>query len=133
QASLQPRFHLELGLVRMVHAGRLLPIEQALAGLGGAPPPPPANPLPPSTAKAPPVIAQASPAVSAPQPASAPQPQTPPASDVDWKQRLHATLMEIGMPFTADGVEHSTVTASATELQFTTPEEFMLGMKADDL
>ena len=33
QASLQPRFHLEIGLVRLVQAGRLLPIEQALAGL----------------------------------------------------------------------------------------------------
>src|SRR3954447_30638 len=37
QASLQPRFHLEIGLVRLVQAGRLLPIEQALAGLGPAP------------------------------------------------------------------------------------------------
>ena len=34
QYSLQPRFHLEIGLVRLVQAGRLLPIEQALAGLG---------------------------------------------------------------------------------------------------
>jgi hypothetical protein len=41
--------------------------------------------------------------------------------------------MEIGMTFTADGVEHSTVTASAGELQFTTPEQFMLSMKAEDL
>src|SRR5437763_1815889 len=38
QASLQPRFHLEIGLVRLVHARRLLPIEEALAGVkpGGA-------------------------------------------------------------------------------------------------
>src|ERR1039457_2679124 len=35
QYSLQPPFHLEIGLVRLVQAGRLLPIEQALAGLGG--------------------------------------------------------------------------------------------------
>ena len=39
------------------------------------------------------------------------------------KQRLHTTLMEIGMAFTADGVEHSGIAASATELRFTTPEE----------
>src|SRR5882724_11623288 len=49
QASLQPRFHLELGLIRMVQAGRLIPIEEALAGLGPAPPrptnPPPAAPV----------------------------------------------------------------------------------------
>ena len=36
QFSLQPRFHLEIGLVRLVQAGRLLPIEQALAGLGAS-------------------------------------------------------------------------------------------------
>jgi DNA polymerase III subunit gamma/tau len=31
QFSLQPRFHLEIGLLRLVQAGRLLPIEEALA------------------------------------------------------------------------------------------------------
>ncbi len=49
QFSLQPRFHLEIGLVRLVQAGRLLPIEQALAGLGAAPAggrPPAASPYP---------------------------------------------------------------------------------------
>jgi DNA polymerase-3 subunit gamma/tau len=39
QYSLQPRFHLEIGLVRLVQAGRLLPIEEALAQAGGAAPP----------------------------------------------------------------------------------------------
>ena len=34
QFSLQPRLHLEIGLLRMIHAGRLLPIEEALADLG---------------------------------------------------------------------------------------------------
>jgi len=37
------------------------------------------------------------------------------------------------MAFTADGVEHSTVAASDTVLRFTTPEEFRLGMKPDDI
>src|SRR5437763_4921491 len=32
QTSLQPRFHLEVGLVRLVHAGRLISIEEALSG-----------------------------------------------------------------------------------------------------
>ncbi len=40
QYSLQPRFHLELGLVKLVMAGRLIDIEKALAGL----PPAPAKP-----------------------------------------------------------------------------------------
>src|SRR5579863_1508782 len=42
QSSLQPRLHLEIGLLRMVHAGRLQPIEEALASLcssGGSAPP----------------------------------------------------------------------------------------------
>ena len=56
-----------------------------------------------------------------------------PASDAEWKERLHSMLIEIGMMFTADAVEHSTLAVSAGELQFTTPEEFMLGMKPDDL
>src|SRR5207244_517940 len=34
QSSLQPRLHLEIGLLRLVHAGKLQPIEEALAGLG---------------------------------------------------------------------------------------------------
>ena len=33
QTSLQPRLHLEMGLLRLVHAGKLLPIEQALTAL----------------------------------------------------------------------------------------------------
>jgi DNA polymerase-3 subunit gamma/tau len=53
QYSLQPRFHLEIGLVRLVQAGRLLPIEQALAQLAGsAPPPSPSGPRPVETAPA---------------------------------------------------------------------------------
>ncbi len=120
QASLQPRFHLELGLIRMVQAGRLVAIEEALANLGGAP----SNPPPQRPAPAP------NPPTSNIQHSTSTQ---PPASNEEWKQRLHATLMEIGMAFTADGVEHSTVVASASELRFTTPEEFRLGMKPDDI
>jgi len=48
QASLQPRFHLELGLIRMVQAGRLIGIEEALAGLGGPAPVPATQAKPPA-------------------------------------------------------------------------------------
>jgi DNA polymerase-3 subunit gamma/tau len=125
QSSLQPRFHLELGLIRMVQAGRLVAIEEALANLGGAPAPPP-RPAPtpnPSTS-------------NIQNPTSVIKPTSNvqhPTSNQEWKERLHATLMEIGMVFTADAVEHSTVTASANELRFTTPEEFRLGMKPNDI
>jgi DNA polymerase-3 subunit gamma/tau len=135
QSSLQPRFHLELGLIRMVQAGRLVSIEQALADLGGAPsssppvsrPPtaPPKGPSPFALDRAKKAAAEGAATESAP-PAA-------PVSSAEWKDRLHATLMEIGMAFTADAVEHSAIEVSAAELSFTTPEEFMLGMKENDI
>src|SRR5437588_307347 len=74
QVSLQPRFHLEIGLIRLVHAGRLLPIEQALAGMGARE----SSPRPaPSAQAAPPVKTAARP--SSP-PRSAPPPSSPPPS-----------------------------------------------------
>jgi len=55
QASLQPRLHLEMGLLRLVHAGRLVSIEKALASVGGS-------------------SATATVAAQAPKPAALPQP-----------------------------------------------------------
>jgi DNA polymerase-3 subunit gamma/tau len=57
----EPRLHLELGLMKLVHLQRLLPLEQILSSLPGAARPPAANPRP----------AQAIP-VQAPRPAPAP-------------------------------------------------------------
>src|SRR5436190_447293 len=77
QSSLQPRFHLEIGLVRLVYAGRLLPIEKALAGIAsGGPSDPtspnnPSGPGPRSTLAAKPPVAQSAPVRNAP-----PQPQS---------------------------------------------------------
>ncbi len=63
QYSLQPRFHLEIGLVRLVQAGKLLPIEQALASFQAAPHEAPAPRLAPP----------------APRPSAAPAPMRQPA------------------------------------------------------
>ncbi len=41
QFSLQPRFHLEIGLLKMVQAGKLISIEEALASIGHRQPPRP--------------------------------------------------------------------------------------------
>ena len=49
---LQPRLHLEMGLLRLVHAGRIKPIEDALRDLGGPVAPPAAKAA--STARTPP-------------------------------------------------------------------------------
>ncbi len=122
QSSLQPRFHLELGLLRMVQAGRLVSIEEALAGLGHGDAetrkPPPVTQIPPPVLRKPAPITQD------------PSPSLPPSS---WREKLHATLMELGMHFTADAIEHSAVVEANGELQFQTPKEFSIAMKADDI
>ncbi len=131
QFSLQPRLHLEIGLLRLVQAGKLVAIEDALAGLGGAgsPPapgrkaPPPASP---TRSSAPPT-----PNAQAPIPASAPA--TASAPSAPWRDRLHSALLEAGMQFTADAVEHSQVNESNGELHFVTPEEFSLAMNEKDI
>src|SRR5712691_11168038 len=89
QSSLQPRLHLEIGLLRMLHAGKLQPIEEALAGLGGV--------------------------GSAPAPTAVPPPQevsskmAPPLALLgdDLRARLHAALMEAKLTHVADALEHS--------------------------
>jgi DNA polymerase III subunit gamma/tau len=113
QASLQPRLHLEVGLLRLVQAGKLLPIEEAIAGLGSGGGSAPAKP---------------SPAKKPVPPAAEPLPQSGP-----WKDRLHSALLELGMQFTADAVEHSQIIESNGELQFTTPDEFKLALNEKDI
>src|SRR5580700_8894058 len=126
QFSLQPRFHLELGLLRMVQAGHLVSIEEALAGMGGDKGPRRASeavkPAPPAAAKA---------ALSPRAVGPSHQPLAPGSSS--WRQKLHASLMELGMEFTADAIEHSEVTEANGELRFTTPREFSIAMKEADI
>jgi DNA polymerase-3 subunit gamma/tau len=117
QQSLQPRLHLEMGLLRLVHAGRLAPIEEALASVsgsgGGSAKAPPARSGP-----APVRISQAAPA------AAATQPQTG-----DLRSRLHAALIEANQTHLADAVEHAQVTESAGEVVFTAPKLYQLLLK----
>ncbi len=132
QFSLQPRLHLEIGLLRLIQAGKLVPIEEALADLGGsgAPPPPvrkaPLPPPPPPRSAGPPT-----PNLQPPTPASASLPASAPNGP--WRDRLHSALIEAGMQFTADAVEHSQVTELNGELQFVTPEELSLAMNEKDI
>ena len=132
QFSLQPRFHLELGLLRMVQAGRLVSIEEALAAVGteGASGrggeraiPVPANK---TTIHQPPPTSH-----GAAKPA--PSTQHPAPSPSSWRQKLHATLMELGMAFTADAIEHSEIVEVNGELRFTTPRDFSVAMNASDI
>lgn len=116
-SSLQPRMHLELGLVRMVHAGRMLPIEEAIAALGNAPmpqAPPAAKPAPRSN------------------PAPAAQPPPPPVSG-SLAERLLATLTAKGMSFIADAVEHSRIVEKPAEIEFITNKEFAMAVRSKDM
>jgi DNA polymerase III subunit gamma/tau len=114
QFSLQPRFHLELGLVRLVHAGRLMPLEQALANLETGEPAP-----------------QAPRVVSAPKPVAAASPTPPPrnAEPVaagDERTRLHAHLVQKGLAHLADAVEQSRVVLAGSELRVVTGKSYKL-------
>ena len=101
QASLQPRLHLEIGLLRMVHAGKLQSIEDALASLGGASTPKPPAPKPPAT----------------------------PAPSADVRSRLHAALIEAKHMHIADAIEHSEISETAGELVVTTPKMYVMFLK----
>jgi len=157
QFSLQPRFHLEIGLVRLVQAGRLLPIEQALAGLSSEPAPSAQAVLRPATKS--PLVVKAPPAAAPPRTGpspfdldrarkTAPRPSEPESSGTtavatqpapepvaigDWRQQLHSALMELGLPFTADAIENARVAETGGELQIVTTKAYSLALRVEDL
>jgi DNA polymerase-3 subunit gamma/tau len=152
QTSLQPRFHLEIGLVKLVQAGRLTSIEEALAGIGPAEASGEAStprhgdaeikaakPAPLRTGPSPFEVDRAKKAAARTEPQSigatalAPEPAPAIVSVMNWREQLHAALMELGMAFTADAVEHSEITEAGNVLQFVTPKELLLSMKPVDL
>ena len=114
QYSLQPRLHLELGLIKLVHVGRLQSIESALAGLERAPaltasaraaaPRPPAYQVPPAPPKA---------VVEPPEP---PPAAAPVALTGDFRQDLHAALTREGLNFSADAILQADVALQGSEV-----------------
>jgi DNA polymerase III subunit gamma/tau len=158
QFSLQPRFHLEIGLLRLVQAGRLLPIEEALARLAtGSPAPTPPRPATIAPAGSPAPARQTAP-VPTPQPrvgpspfeldrakkasqrpsepqssganALAPAPEAlPPMSSGDPRELLHSYLHEKGMAHLADAIENATITVTGTELAVVTGKTYSLYFK----
>jgi len=153
QFSLQPRLHLEIGLLRLVHAGRLLPIEEAIsmaasgagvsaprgsapkrAASGKAParrPSPEARRFPRpkarGAAEAPANHAPAAPESEAP----VAEPEAPPREL--WQARLHAAATAKGMTFIADALEHAEVREDNGELHLIGPREFTLALRSGDL
>jgi DNA polymerase-3 subunit gamma/tau len=152
QYSLQPRFHLEIGLIRLVQAGRLLPIEEALAQVNGgvaAPTPRPSStpasapaaparpPAPRSVGPSPFELDRAKKAAARPpEPPSpsanapAPAPLAPPEMTAgDPRERLHSYLHEKGFSHLADAVENARMAASATELAVVTAKSYEIYFK----
>ena len=123
QYSLQPRLHLELGLLRLIHAGRLVSLEEALAGVTSAPVSAPAPK--PMTARAP-----APPPTVEPLRAPAPVPPPPVAAvEGDTRLRLLAYLRENNITMVADAVEDSKLRETPAEWQFTASNDYRLAFK----
>jgi DNA polymerase-3 subunit gamma/tau len=157
QSSLQPRLHLEIGLLRMVYAGKLQPIEEALANLGGAGPVPGKAPAAPGKAPAPagpPTGGSIGMRSTASDPrdyrsqssgmanpgartvsASTPVAESAPLAALgggDFRARLHAALVAAKLTHLADALEHSEVNESPNELVFITPRMYQLFLKQPD-
>jgi len=82
----EQRFHFELGLLKLVHAQRLLPLEQMLSPLAANAPR-----TPPTTRPAPPPVRQTAPAVAAP---VKPVPAPPSVSPFERDSRRKDTTIE---------------------------------------
>ncbi|HTA41149.1 MAG TPA: DNA polymerase III subunit gamma/tau [Bryobacteraceae bacterium] len=128
QFSLQPRFHLEIGLLKMVQAGKLVAIEDALASIGGTSAAPPPAPKPQPAAAPSPIRA----APPVPIPAASAPPPVPSVSD-DWRAKLHGAMMETGLTFSADAVAQSEVALVNNELQITAPKQFSLDLGKEEI
>ena len=138
QFSLQPRLHVEIGLLRLVHAGRLVPIEEALSALqsGTSPGPTPAaskaraaaspsartgpSPFERDLAKK---TAPAPPAPAIEPKDVAPKIGSPAQEPEDPRSRLIEALREMNRPFVIDNLEVSSVSESPLELNITAPKE----------
>jgi len=150
QSSLQPRLHLELGLIKLVQVGKLQSIEEAIAGVGGsgqsetlravAPAPrmerPKIAPVHRTTAGS--MSAAANPTAQTiskqePRPQQIPEEpkNSPPAAPRtgDLKTDLNSALVHAGLKMSADAVQHANVRVEGAEVVFTAPKTFLLGLR----
>ncbi len=126
QHSLQPRLHLELGLVRMVQAGKLVAIEELLASL------PQSRPVALTAAASAP-RERANLRVAA-EVKVAPAPVVVAiASDSSLKDRLLANLNEQKKKFSADAVQNARVEETPGGVRFHAPREFVRPLQSRDV
>ena len=145
QFSMQPRFHLEIGLLKMVQAGKLLPIEEALASMGRdggaakappvsappAPAAPPRQPSPPPRTAMPP---QSAPRAAAPVAPAPPTPNAgPPSPDEDWREKLQSAMIKAGLQFSADAMGQSNAALVNNELVIHAPKQFQLDLGREEI
>ena len=131
QFSLQPRFHLEIGLLKMVQAGKLISIEDALASLGPQPaiaPKPVPTPPPARTGPSPFELDRMK--KTAP---PSPSPSSTPSPNDDWRAKLHGALTETGLAFSADAIAQAEVALVNDELQIAAPKQFQLDLGRDEI
>ncbi len=151
QFSLQPRFHLEIGLLKMIQAGKLVSIEEALASLGNLggqpqvsaptpvaarpapPPPPPAAPAPRTGPSPFEMDRQKKAATLSSTPAAAPVASAPPSATDDWRTKLHTAMTETGLAFSADAIAQSEAKLVNNELQITAPKQFQLDLGIEEI
>jgi DNA polymerase-3 subunit gamma/tau len=127
QSSLQPRLHLELGLIKLVQAGKLQSIEDALADLGGAKPvvqavtqrspAPKPEPLKMQLASAPPSPAAPPPTLAAIEPTG------------DLKTDLHNALRREKLDFSADAILHASIEERGAELVIRASKMRLMSLK----
>jgi DNA polymerase III subunit gamma/tau len=130
QFSMQPRFHLEIGLLKMIQAGRLLPIEEALASLGSAPTVPSA---PKPVASATPILRPAAPPQKAAPPPAPVVAAGPPSPDDDWREKLQSAMVQAGLQFSADAMGHASAVLTNNELIITAPKQFQLDLGREEI
>jgi len=118
QTSLQPRLHLELGLVKLVQAGRLRSIEEALYGL-------------PQTQAAAPVMPPApkTPATATPKTATPSAVPAGPAATGNLKQDLYQALSKEKLDVSADAIEQAEVALQGGELVLKGPKSLSFALK----
>jgi DNA polymerase-3 subunit gamma/tau len=136
QTSLHPRFHLEIGLLKLVHAGRLTSIEEALAGIDPGPRPPLTAAVktePKSPSKVAPAQPRSGPSPFTVDSARKTAPPPPPAPAGPLKQRLHVHLTDHGMAPFAHMLELAEVAETPSEVVFTGPRECKLALGSSEM
>lgn len=150
QFSMQPRFHLEIGLLKLIQAGKLLPIEEALANLGSQPRASAQSSVPQTSAAPRPAAAPARPAASpfaasqaapprsaapAAAPPASPPPvaAAPPSASDDWREKLYDGMTKARLQFSADAIMQASAALVNNELIITAPKQFQLDLGREEI